>query len=94
MMEIEWVSKMERKWRGRKTNLWKQRQIIGRYEKIKRLRCTDSPLQKVKVNKGQDLDPGRGCYGGVVCPLFLYELNLSDSTFSHLTFFASNLLNR
>jgi len=53
---------------GRKTNLWKQRQIIGRYDKMKRLRCTDSPLQKVKGNKGQDLGPGRGCNGRVVCP--------------------------
>jgi len=61
---------------------------------MKRLRCIDSPLQKVKENKGQDLGPGRGCYGRVVCPLFLYELKLSDSTFSHLTLFGSNFLNR
>jgi hypothetical protein len=37
------------------------------YDKMKRLRCTDSPLQKVKGNKGQDLGPGRGCNGRVVC---------------------------
>ena len=29
---------------------------------------TDSPLQKVKGNKGQDLGPGIGCNGRVVCP--------------------------
>ena len=35
---------------------------------MKRLRCTDSPLQKVKGKRGQDLGPGRGCNGRVVCP--------------------------
>jgi curved DNA-binding protein CbpA len=62
MMEIEWVSGREKNV-GRKTNLWKQRHIIGMYDKMKRLRCTDTPLQKVNGNKGQDLGPGRGCKG-------------------------------
>ena len=56
-------------------------------------RCTGSPLKKLMENKGQDLCPGRGCNARVVCPLFLYGLNFSDSTFSHLTLFASNFLN-